>query len=82
MSSSTDWETVKYEEVFEQELRALQRRRDSDRSCTIADLESVLKNMYIMAGAEGMGEVAIIGMAASIAAHEHFIAQWKQESTG
>ena len=61
------------------ELRALQRRRDSDPKCTVKDIEGVLQNLYIMDGAEGMGEVQSISMAATIAAHEHFIAQWKLE---
>ena len=82
MSSSVGWKAVKYEEVFELELRALQRRRESDPQCTVMDMEKVLQNLYIMQGAEGLGEVQHIGMAATIAAHEHFIAQWKTESTG
>ena len=80
MSSSTDWQAVKYDEVYEEELRGLQRRRDSDPLCTVNDLEKVLQNLYIMEGAEGLGAVAAISMAATIAAHEHFIAQWKKES--
>ena len=80
MSSSTDWQAVKYNEVYEEELRALHRRRESDLQCTVSDLESVLKNLYIMEGAEGVGAVHAISMAATIAAHEHFIAQWKKES--
>ena len=80
MSSSVSWKDVKYEDIFEQELRALQRRRDSDPLCTVKDIEGVLQNLYIMEGAEGLGDVQSISMAATIAAHEHFIAQWKLES--
>ena len=80
MNSSIDWQTVKFDSVYEEELRALQRRRESDPLCTVRDLEGVLQNLYIMEGAEGVGAVHAISMAATIAAHEHFIAQWKKES--
>ena len=79
MSSSDGWKAVKYDEIFDMELRALQRRCDSEPKCTVKDIEGILKNLYIMDGAEGMGEVQSISMAATIAAHEHFIAQWKLE---
>ena len=81
MSSSVDWRAVKYEEVFEQESRGLQRRRDAEPQCTPEDFDGVLQNLYIMDGADwiGRGEVQDIVMAATIAAHEHFIAQWKAE---
>ncbi|MCL2006688.1 MAG: hypothetical protein FWG77_01250 [Treponema sp.] len=77
--SSISWREVKYNEVFEQELRALKRRKEQDKTCTIKDLEGVLQHLYIMEGAEGLGEVQLLSTAAIIAAHEHFIAQWKQE---
>ena len=81
MSSSTEWKEVKYNEIFETELRGLERRRKSDPGCKVADIEGVLQHLYIMYGADtdGRGEVADISMAATIAAHEHFIAQWKAE---
>ena len=80
MNSSVDWQSVKFDNVYEEELRALKRRREVDPLFTISDIESVLKNLYIMEGAEGVGAVHAISMAATIAAHEHFIAQWKKES--
>ena len=79
MSSSVDWKAAKYEEVFEQELLGLQRRRESSPPCTLKDIEGVLQHLYIMEGAEGLGEVQLVVMAATIAAHEHFIVQWKLE---
>ena len=80
MSSSVEWKNVKYEEVFEQELRGLERRREADISCTVADIERVLENLYIMDGADwyGRGDVQDTIMAATIAAYEKFIADWKQ----
>jgi hypothetical protein len=79
VGASVEWRDVKYEETFEQELRGLRRRRESDPSCTVEDLEGVLKHLYIMDGADwgGRGDVQDTIMAATIAAYEHFIAQWK-----
>jgi hypothetical protein len=79
--SSVEWKDVKYEEIFEQELRGLARRRESDQRCKVEDIEGVLQHLYIMDGADwyGRGDVQDIIMAATIAAYEHFIAQWKAE---
>jgi hypothetical protein len=81
MASSVDWRDIKYDEVFEQERRGLLRRRELDPACTVADLEGVLQHLYHMDGADwtGRGEVQDITMAATIAAYEHIIAQWKAE---
>jgi hypothetical protein len=83
MSSSVEWRDVKYNEIFEQELRGLERRRKSDPGCGVGDIEGVLQHLYIMDGADwyGRGDVQDIIMAATIAAYEHFIAQWKAEET-
>jgi hypothetical protein len=82
MSSSVEWKSIKYEEVFQEELRGLKRRRESDPLCTVGDIEGVLQHLYIMDGADwyGRGDVQDITMAATIAAYENFIAQWKAES--
>jgi hypothetical protein len=76
---SVDWRAIKYEEIFEQEVRGLERRRASDQSCTAADLEGVLQHLYHMDGADwaGRGEVQDITLAATIAAYEQVIAEWK-----
>ena len=81
MSKTTEWKDVKYQDVFEKELRGLQRRRNSDPDCKVEDIEAVLQNLYIMDGADwqGRGDVQDIFMAATIAAYEHFIAEWKAE---
>ena len=81
MSSSVAWRDIKYAEVFEEEIRGLQRRRNQDPNCTVQDIEGVLKNLYMMDGADwyGRGDVQDISMSATIAAYEHFIAQWKAE---
>ena len=82
MSSSIAWRDIKYSEIFEQELRGLQRRRQSDPNCVVEDIQRVLDNLYIMDGADwyGRGDLQDIIMAATIAAYEHFIAQWKLEN--
>jgi len=76
-----EWRDIKYKETFEGELRGLERRRASDPHCTIEDIEGTLKHLYIMDGADwiGRGDVQDIVMAATIAAYEHFAAQWKAE---
>ena len=81
MGSSTEWKDRKYTETFEQELRGLERRRACDPNCTIADLEGTLKHLYIMDGSDwlGRGGVQDAVMAATIAAYEHFIADWRAE---
>ena len=79
--SSIGWKDVKYEEIFEQELRGLKRRRGADPHCKVEDIEGLLQHLYIMDGADwyGRGDVQDIIMAATIAAYEHFIAEWKAE---
>jgi len=81
MSSSVEWKDIKYEEVFEQEIRGLKRRRESNSGCTVEDIEGMLQHLYILDGQDwgGRGDVQDITMAATIAAYEHFIAQWKAE---
>jgi hypothetical protein len=83
MASSVDWRDVKYQEVFEQEIRGLMRRRASDPACTVEDLEGVLQHLYHMDGADwvGRGEVQDVAMAATIAAYEYIIARWKAEES-
>jgi hypothetical protein len=82
MSSSVEWKEIKYTEVFEEELRGLQRRRESDPLCTVKDIEGLLQHLYIMDGADwyGRGDVQDITMAATIAAYEYFIAEWKADA--
>ncbi|MDR3147033.1 MAG: hypothetical protein LBU00_01495 [Treponema sp.] len=81
MAASIEWRDTKYGEIFDQELRGLERRRRSDPRCTVEDLEGVLRHLYVMDGADwyGRGDVQDITMAATIAAYEQVIAQWKAE---
>jgi hypothetical protein len=82
VAASADWRDIKYGETFEQELLGLRRRRELDPSCTVADLEGTLKHLYVMDGAGwgGRGDLQDTILAATIAAYEYFIAQWKAET--
>ena len=81
MGASLEWRETKYRETFEDEMRGLSRRREADPSCKIEDLEGILKALYIMDGADqgGRGELQDTVMAATIAAYERFIAQWRAD---
>jgi hypothetical protein len=83
MAASQEWRDTKYDETFHEELRGLERRRAADPNCTLADIEGTLKHLYIMDGADwgGRGSVQDAAMAATIAAYEHFIAEWKKNLT-
>jgi hypothetical protein len=80
---SVDWREIKYAETLEQELRGLKRRREADSACKVEELEGTLLHLYHMDGADwiGRGEVQDITLAATIAAYEQFIAEWKAENT-
>jgi len=81
MSETTEWIDEKYNKVFEDELLGLERRKKRDPGCTIADIEGTLKHLYAMDGNDlgGRGPVQDTTLAATIAAHEYFIAEWKKE---
>jgi hypothetical protein len=79
---SMDWRDKKYREVYEEELRGLERRLESSKDCTIAEIteiEGTLKHLYIMEGSDwaGRGELQSAGLEAAIAAHEEIIARMK-----
>jgi len=75
MGVSEEWRDITYSETFEQELRGLERRAQSDASCTVSDLEGILQNLYRMEGSDwgGRGELQNTILAATIAAYEHYI---------
>jgi len=79
MSVSDEWRSITYQETFEEEIRGLSRRRQSDPALTAEDLEASLKNLYIMDGGDngGRGCLQDTIIAAQIAALEQFIAEWK-----
>lgn len=76
------WREEKYDEVFESALRGLKRRREVDPAYGIADAEGALRHLYVQDGNDqgGRGELQDIILAATIAAHEHHIVEWKAEA--
>ena len=81
MRETVDWEEQKYQMVFEDELRLLQRRRSFDKNCSLDDIQGMLDALYILDGnnAEGRSNVQQIALSATIAAYELFIDTWKAE---
>lgn len=81
MGACEEWKDIKYRETFDEETRGLIRRRQSDTACNVESLEGILKHLYIMDGADqgGRGNVQDTVLAATIAAYECFIAEWKAE---
>jgi len=82
MGNSIEWRDITYQETFNEELRGLTRRRESDPGCKVEDLEGILNSLYIMEGADqiGRGSLQDVILSARIAAYEHFIAEWQAES--
>ncbi|MEL3913414.1 hypothetical protein [Treponema pedis] len=82
MTETTDWELEKFNEVFDDEIRVLTRRRLHDKNCSISDLEGTLEALYILEGnnIDGRGRAQEISLSASIAAYEKFIEDWKNEN--
>ena len=82
MGLSDEWRQTTYQTTFDEETRGLQRRRNSDPGCKIEDLEGILKNLYIMEGADqdGRGSLQDTILSARIAAYEEFIDRWKGTS--
>jgi len=82
MGNSVEWRDITYKETFDEETRGLFRRRQTDSSCKVEDLEGILNALYIMDGADqgGRGSLQDTILSARIAAYERFIAQWKSET--
>ncbi len=78
MSESDSWEQDKFNEIFEDELRLLNRRFKSNVSCSIEELEGILQSLYIMEGHSLEGKVYEISLSATIAAYEAFIYEKKK----
>ena len=79
--ASVEWRDRAYEENFEAVFGALEARRKVDACFGIEDAEGVLRALYVQEGnddgSRGMLNDAVL--AATIAAHEQFIAMWKAE---
>jgi len=77
MGSSEEWRDITYNDVFERELRGLTRRAERENTLKIEDIEGTLKNLYIASGTDQGGCLQETIMSATIAAYEHFIAEFK-----
>jgi hypothetical protein len=77
--TSTGWREEKYREIFDSAILGLERRRNADPSFTIADAEGTLAHLYIQEGNDwtGRGELQDLILAATIAAYELVIGEWK-----
>jgi len=67
------WENDKFREVFEDEMRGLERRVAHDPSCSIEELEGILDSLYALADRNNEGRVQEIVFQATISAYEVFI---------
>lgn len=77
--SAVDWRDAKYDEVFRSTLRGLEKRRRNDAEFALGDAEGVLKHLYIQDGNDwiGRGELQDQILAATIAAYEQLVTDWK-----
>ena len=81
MTGAAEWRDIKYEETFEQEVRGLERRRQYDPNLSLEDVKQMLQHLYHLDGMDwiGRGELQDTILYATIAAYEHFIAEWEAE---
>ena len=81
MSATTDWQQEKFDEIFENVYATTKYRRHLDQNFTIKDLQRLLETLYVSDGNDqgGRGKVGDIISAATIAAHEQVLAEWKKD---
>ena len=77
-----DWEQEKFNEVFDNVYATTKYRRFLDPAFGIKELRKLLETLYVNDGNDqgGRGKVGDIISAATIAAHEQVLAEWKNES--
>jgi len=70
----------KYTEIYEEELRGIERRRQQDPNLTVEMLEGTLQALYHIEGDdwEGRGPLRDEMISAEIAAYETYIHNWKK----
>jgi len=73
MGEVDSWESEKFREVFDDEMRGLNRRMAHDPSCPIEELEGILDSLYALSDRNSEGRVQEIVFQATIAAYEAFI---------
>lgn len=81
MNESIKWLDEAYSHTLEDERRGLERRHAHNPSLKIEEVQGILHNLYINEGNnwEGRGPLADAVLAATIAAYEEYIAEWKKE---
>ncbi len=81
MSESTALFEERYRQVYDEELRGLERRCEHDPTCGVDELKGVLKALYVREGndLEGRGQLQDAALSATIAAYEHFIEDKKKD---
>ena len=79
-----DWEQEKFSEVFDNVYATTKYRRFLDPSFGMKELRRLLEALYVNDGNDqgGRGKVGDIISAATIAAHEQVLAEWKKEISG
>ncbi len=79
--SANDWREQKHAEVFEQVSQQLHERRESDPDFTFEHAEGLLDALYVDQGNDwlGRGTLGHIVSSATIAAYEHFLAEWEDD---
>ncbi|MGA1821639.1 MAG: hypothetical protein ACMUIG_03850 [Thermoplasmatota archaeon] len=77
----TDWDDGMYREIFDSMVQYLKDRRDSDPDFDIGTLRELIMNEYVKQGNDwvGKGPVQQIRESATVAAYEHYLAQWEAE---
>jgi len=78
----TDWQDEKYHQVLEETLAHVAQRRRADPTFTRTSLERLLQTQYVNYDNDwvGRGSVQDIVCAATIAAYEHALVEWRKES--
>ncbi len=81
--SNDDWKDQHYQEIFEATCLHLEQQRENPKF-TSEHLEGLLEAQYVDEGNDllGRSEPVKIKAAATIAAYEHFLAEWKKETEG
>lgn len=77
----SDWHNEKYEQVFDDTLLNLQRRKELDSSFTLEELEKLLGYQYVRQEHdwEGRGIAFEITQQATVDAYERMIHDWRKE---
>lgn len=78
--NNSNWETQCFHNIFDAVYASLEKRKQTDASFTIEELEKQLENLYLLDGHDwlGRGKVADLDMEASIAALQEFLYRWKK----